>query len=216
MLIFQFGMVALRASLMPRKARSNRKYSWNHRHLCAAIVCAVGLLATALVPLRSLAATYNEDVDGDLAWQNPISLITLDPGLNTVSGTFGNVGFPTDYDSFAFTIPAGLALAGGVVEVSDNVNNIVNVQWNLRTGAVAGAGALIDDVFSLSPGADEFGGLPAGTYHMGADFFNVFGQSTADYTFSLRVVAVPEPANLALLALAAPALIWARRTPKAN
>jgi hypothetical protein len=183
----------------------------NRIHPCVAVVCAVALFTMAFVPTCSFAANYSESVDGDLPSQNPINLITLDPGVNTVSGTFGNVGFPTDYDSFAFTIPGGFALSGGVVQVTDNVNNIVNVQWELRTGAVAGAGVLKEEVFSLSPGSDGFGGLPAGTYHMGADFFNVFGQSTANYIFSLRVEEVPEPATLALVALAPLALIRRRK-----
>jgi len=182
----------------------------NRSHYRAVLACTVGMFAGVVVPSPSFAATYSESVDGDLPWQNPLILITLDPGINTVSGTFGNVGFPTDYDSFAFTIPGGLALAGGGVEVTDNVNNIVNVQWQLRTGAVAGAGALIEEVFSLSPGADAFAGLPSGTYHMGADFFNVFGESTADYTFTFNVV--PEPATLTLLASASLALIRRRRS----
>ena len=186
----------------------------NRLHPCAAVACAVALFAAALVPSRSFAANYSESVDGDLPSANPLILITLDPGLNTVSGTFGNVGFPTDYDSFAFTIPGGLSLAGGGVEVTDNVDNIVNVQWELRTGAVAGAGALIEEIFSLSPGADAFGGLPSGTYHIGADSSASSRSATADYTFSLRVV--PEPATLALLALAALALIRTRKTPISN
>ncbi len=182
-----------------------------HSRMVAA--CAVTLLTAGLVPSRSFANDYNESVDGDLPSANPLVLLTLDPGLNTVSGTFGNVGFPTDHDSFAFTIPGGFSLMGGGVEVTDNVNNIVSVQWDLRTGAVAGAGALIEEVFSLSPGADAFGGLPSGTYHMGAVTFSVFGQSTADYIFSFNVVEVPEPATCTLLALAAMALVRTHRTP---
>lgn len=185
-------------------------------HSRMVVALAVTLLTAGLAPSRAVANDYNEGVDGDLPSANPLVLLTLDPGLNTVSGTFGNVGFPTDYDSFAFTIPGGLALMGGGVEVTDNVNNIVSVDWELRTGAVAGAGAVIEEVSSLSPGADAFGGLPSGTYHIGAVSFSVFGQSTADYIFSFNVVEVPEPATCALLGLASFALVRPRRTPTSS
>jgi hypothetical protein len=69
--------------------------------LCLISAFAVGAGAT---PIH-----YDEGVSGDLPNQGPYTLLPLDIGLNTVSGSQYLPGVPVsgDFDNVAFTVPSG-------------------------------------------------------------------------------------------------------------
>src|SRR5262245_16322031 len=64
---------------------------------------------------------YQESVSGDLPESGmPLPTFTFDIGLNTVSGRFGtDISYGADFDSFAFTIPPGMQLTAGRVDLVD-------------------------------------------------------------------------------------------------
>ncbi|HEX3357503.1 MAG TPA: hypothetical protein VHS31_11075 [Tepidisphaeraceae bacterium] len=154
--------------------------------------------------------TYIESIDGDLPDGAPLTTLTLDGGINTVSGTASATDFTTsDFDSFAFTIPAGLQVTSAKVISPEKTGASNAIDWTLSVDNVP-----VEVVALPTPGAYVFTSAPlsAGTYDLvmnqfGFDSFPV----TADYSFIFNVTTAPEPASLSLLALASAALL--RRRP---
>jgi hypothetical protein len=67
-------------------------------------------MALALASVACCAPiVYNEIVDGDLPDRDPMTLLTLGLGANTISGAFGenNILDTVDFDMFAFIVPVG-------------------------------------------------------------------------------------------------------------
>ncbi|MGH7176586.1 MAG: hypothetical protein ACREJC_04330, partial [Tepidisphaeraceae bacterium] len=132
-------------------------------------------LATALAVLASTASTahavpvnYSESVSGDLTDVSPLALFTLDVGLNTVSGTCGNIG-GNDFDSFAFIVPAGMQVTSGNLVLTDASGEFISSAWALFSGSVEPmGGALVGNLTCPSPGNVNYPGTPLGpdSYNM--------------------------------------------------
>jgi PEP-CTERM motif len=170
------------------------------------------MLMTAFVtPAAATPISYSESVSGDLVAALPApTVLTLDVGVNTVSGTTHLLP-DVDGDSFAFSVPVGMVVtnvsfafvrtrggtAGQIGFVLDNGNTIF-VPPVLAQQLV--------DLFGASPVVMFASGLPlsAGTYGITTSSVSEAGGGwTADYTWSLTVAptatSVPEPASVALL-----------------
>lgn len=168
-----------------------------------------GLGLAALASLSSAApVNYNESVDGDLSVYGALKLMTLDAGLNTVSGTTAITTDGFDGDSFAFSVPVGMELIGLQVSLTDLQSNFDYVKWHLNAGGSSWeSGNQLATVAAVSPGTGSYDQpLGAGLYNL--SYFSMQGTnpSNASYVFSLTLReqnSVPEPGSLALSALAA-------------
>jgi hypothetical protein len=171
------------------------------------------LLPLALVVSGGTAAaapvSYQESVGGDLAGFSPLTVFTLDAGINTISGRYGETSLTSfDWDSFAFLVPDGIVLDSVAVTISDAVNDPAQAFWGMFTGTVWNAGTLLGSLFPESPGASSFAGpFDAGSYNISVLGFGRAGTEPGlvDYTFSLTAhstAQVSEPSPLALLAAA--------------
>src|SRR5688572_24973154 len=105
-----------------------------------AVWSGVGIIvASLLLPTRVLAVplSYSEALAGDLTFRSPAFL--LDVGRNTIAGTThfdvnspGRPRFDTDFDSFAFSVPTGLQLAGISFSFATTVFNVSRANLELR------------------------------------------------------------------------------------
>ena len=177
------------------------------RALAALVTCSSGLALAA--PLA-----YDEAVSGDLQGFGVLSVFALDAGVNTVSGQFFTNSQPVDFDSFAFTLGAGLVLTSVQVDVQDIQGNIADTAWVFKSGTVESFGGTeITGVVVGSPGTRSFtGAFGAGSYALLHSFIG--GDGSSSYVFSLtveRTGQVPEPGSLALAGLALLAARAARR-----
>jgi hypothetical protein len=174
----------------------------------------LGLVVSISATISHAAPTiYHESVGGDLEYNyttTTMPTFTLDVGANTISGVFGVGDFPdpSDFDHFAFNIPAGLMLTGGQVTLLDTTGNINFSRWDLYDGDVLG-GNITANITVDSPGTAAIPARGAGQYSFWQQ--TVGGVGSSSYTFTLNVAPVPEPATLALLALAATPLLRPRR-----
>lgn len=197
------------------------------------------LLAALALPFGTAqAVTWNETLNGDLSGDgsSPTLLGTLDPGVNTISGTMGSLGGtgPLDADIWNFTIAPGYALTGinltgysaqsgsttndsfmaiatgGSINTSDPSNHLSNALWGYATD---GFGNTYNDLLALLDGGPEFGGigfdgpLPAGNY----TFWIQEGADQISYTIDFvttPTAPVPEPGSALLLGVAG---LWVLR-----
>ncbi|NER46604.1 MAG: hypothetical protein F6J92_07890, partial [Symploca sp. SIO1A3] len=174
-------------------------------------------LSIAVSSTSATAFTYNETVDGDLpGFASDSPIFALDIGKNTFTGeqTFSAVNdlVPTDFDSFAFSIPDGAFLESvlidiGLLPIGSGIFSRTSYSLNdspfVRTGNIGRESIFIPSnnrelfVSSLPVGSGSFfldhgsvgGALPGGQFR------------TASYTFSLNVTeitseSVPESNNI--------------------
>jgi hypothetical protein len=167
------------------------------------------VLSSAVAAIAS-PVSYDESVDGDLAWDGDLRVFELGVGVNTFVGTFA--GPTADFDSVAFTVPAGLAFAGGRIEITDEPGgNLQMGAWDLVTGSFGGGGEFIQDYVLPSPGAATIAAnlvLPGRAYHLSNTAFGGDAGSAGKFTFTMTVV--PEPASVALV-VAASSIALGRR-----
>ena len=180
----------------------------------AAAVASQAIFCTAAI---AAPLTYEEPRDGDLPMGAPLPVLPLDLGVNTVSGHFHPQAY-IDWDSFAFTIPAGTQLVSGSVELTGgSIGGEVAAYWYLFPGSSPDfTGAILDYLLTAIPSYESasltYVPLDAGTYNL-TQALNEGAVYTdgAFYTFSLTVAEVPEPAAyLAGVGSAIPLLLLPR------
>jgi hypothetical protein len=198
----------------------------------------VGIIVASLISTSVLAVplSYSEALSGDLTFRSPAFM--LDVGRNTISGKThfdvnspGRPRFDTDFDSFAFTVPTGMQLAGVSLSFATTVFNVSRANLELRlcrgiSECILDSSELlgIDEVDLLdgSPRAVGFGSslpLLAGTYSLFTSGIGIgvadvsIPQASwfADYTWALMVHSIREPGALWLLVLGLAALMAVRR-----
>ena len=152
---------------------------------------------------------YNESINGDLpVTGSPLPNMALDVGTNTVTGRIGTSnGNGFDFDSFAFTVPAGTQLTSlSVTMLPGPENTAIGVanQWYLFAGSPNyEGGSLLENMYVLAPDTYTFTSTPlaANVYNLSAEGASYGGNPPAfgDYTFSLVVTSlasVPEPGTV--------------------
>ena len=197
-----------------------------------------GLAVFAVLLVGAAQATpfqYSEAVSGDLA-QTPSTVFDFDIGNNTISGATHflsfiepepNCHFCTDFDSFAFNLPAHTKLSSVALSWDLDANNVRRSEsdFGLCPGTGDGAacfasllGSVTVDWLGGSPLAVDFeGALPigSGTYAVRntslgiaqLDTSHGVGMGwTADYHWTFRVTSIPEPSSFPLMAMALGAL----------
>ena len=79
----------------------------------------------------------------------PLTTFTLDVGVNTVSGT---ITATSDFDSFAFIVPAGMQVTAGDLTIGDVSGNLGAAKWTLFQGSdLSGTGTNLGIVAANSP-----------------------------------------------------------------
>jgi hypothetical protein len=177
----------------------------------SATMAAVFVLAGAGYASAAV-VTYNESVSGDLPAGiagNPLPIMNLDVGTNTVKGTSG-VGGSVDFDSFAFTVPVGAQLVSANVAATDvagSTRDITDLVWNLFKGSANfSGGTFVENILVDSPGTKTFSSTPLGsnTYNISASTIETTGSGSgfSDYTFTFVVQgpisAAPEVGTLTI------------------
>jgi MYXO-CTERM domain-containing protein len=190
----------------------------------------------ALAQAQAAPLMYHESIDGDLTGTTGESLpvLPLDVGTNTISGTLGTFGTigsqdQTDFDSFAFSVPAGNRLVTVAIAFTDSFGNTANfgdAEYEVYLGALLRRDndSFLERLSVSSPGTYLLKSVPieAGVYN-----FNNFSyggsfpgpeppvplRSQADYIFSLTVSPVSNPGSspLALAGLALVGLAVSRK-----
>ena len=146
---------------------------------------------------------YDEAINGDLNFSNPLQTFTLDVGTNVVTGTTWGVCCPFfDFDAFAFVVPVHMQLVNLTLSASFSGFGIPTV-WTLRSGSASqNSGTFVDALFAPDDSLPaELVPLATGIYNLHQDWL-VVGEPI-NYAFSLDVEltpAVPEPTVLLLLA----------------
>jgi len=174
----------------------------------SALAAAIIVLAYAHHAAAAV-VVYNETVNGDLPdVGSPLPIMALDVGVNTIKGKSGDSGASFDFDSFAFTVPAGAQLVSGSITAADSPGNsgdLLNLDWVLNVGSPNYAsGSFLEYMGTPTPGTYTFTTTPLGpnVYNVSANSAGYTGSPPvfAEYTFSLvvsrTVAAVPEAATL--------------------
>ena len=181
------------------------------------LICAV--LWVPVQPAAAVPVNYFENISGDLPDNGaPLPTFALDVGVNSVSGRFGEDQFTIDFDSFAFTVPAGAELIAGQVTLADLdlFGDIVSIHWDLRSGSAnIGGGTVLQPLLPNSPGIDTITTVPLGpnVYNITHRSFSAGGMAPylADYTFTFELRGiVPEPASAGMLLIGAAAMLSCR------
>jgi PEP-CTERM motif len=193
------------------------------------VVVALMVGAVQAIPLH-----YSESGSEDLTWV-PSTAFSLGIGNNTISGsTYLAVAFPdrphfdSDFDSFAFSLPAGSRLQDVSIAFTTSTYNTAaaNLELQLCAGIVQCTGNILStlsvNLLNASPLHADFGGalpLSAGAYTLLTSGLGIgpvidpfLPESwSADYRWTLRVTSVPEPGVFSLLGLGLAGFAIARR-----
>lgn len=201
-------------------------------------LCILLLIATSLP--ASAAATWDENVDGDLAntvfeeyvtgnlvgdynvnaVPTDIGQTSVGVGVNLVTGTSQASTSVDRFDAFTFEVLAGQTVTAiNLTTVSAPANQTSTISLTERTNT-----APDPDEYTVVPGSSASYNLAPGVYELltlfnaaplDAGFYGFDIRSTfddgADTTYTLDFVVIPEPGVLALLATGSAIMIARRR-----
>jgi hypothetical protein len=154
---------------------------------------------------------YNESANGDLQAGGTLPIMAFDLGVNTVVGVT-SVGAMIDFDSFAFSVPAGMQISSATLE-TEFVDVFMpgffsGAQWAFNKGTNIYGNGQLQEVPTMPATAGgtpyTFTSLPQGEgiYNLSQAVLSASnGLGQYRYTFNV-VAAVPESATLIPLAAA--------------
>jgi hypothetical protein len=190
--------------------------------------CVLALAAWLLLtpPADAAPLVYDESVSGDLSSAIPsATVLAFGVGVNSVRGSLYSGVQAPDFDSFAFTIPAGgtlTAISYAFTLDPKEGETVAQAVWAFdagNTGLPADLGVVAIDLFDPSPVALFDGPLPQGPGLYG--FYNAAQSSTPglgwtspyqiDFVVTEAATGVSAPSTLLLLAAGLAGLARARR-----
>lgn len=136
---------------------------------CVPALVILALLCVLAGPAVAAPITYLESLNGDLPDAAPLTLFTVDLGLNTISGsTAFSVPIGADIDNFAFTVPVGMEVQSMKVLIPEQTVDYGSVIWDLRSGSILPYSGTPVASFTIDPvGFATYNTpVPAGTYTM--------------------------------------------------
>jgi hypothetical protein len=188
------------------------KMSSQFRRLALLGSCFAALFTPWSTPAHSTPIHYNESTDGDLPETAPFPVLDLGSGANTISGSSTLTTSSTaitdhDFDSFAFTVPAGMQLTS--IQYTSQVTSSVNpglVQFQEFLDTEPSLVAISSEFIQVVPSDPSAGASLSSVLPVGPGEYLLFqGQFEAstnenanwDYTWTLTVV--PEPSSILML-----------------
>lgn len=181
-------------------------------------------VALATLAITLLAATpgrcafvYDESIDGDLPFQNPLPVFDLEVGTNTFSGSISiripDPQRPTsailDTDKFAFRIPDGTLLDALTMTFVDDEGDFIHSGWFLRSGVLPSGPATAPEFIEgfpviPSPSVTNWTQVPLGpgVYNLATGGIGTTALASANYTIVFDVVVIPEPSCALVLGIA--------------